>query len=230
MDILENRKKVKLLDKIEKLFALANNNSNSEESARAMLKAQEMMAKYQISEKTVKRNANKCPADVINRDVKLYVSLPWWHGELATIIAGNFRCKAAIAVVAHSITKKTYKTIRFYGHSSDVDICVETFEYAIKEINRNSRKYANSFKDDPTCDKIKAIKDNYIGGFLNGLNHKYRTQVNEKHWGLVLLCPKDVTTEFGKNIKGQYTVKTPELGDYEKALQNGYMEGFRFGD
>lgn len=49
---MTDTKKAKIADKIQKLLALAGNNPSEEEAQAALLKAQELMAEYIISEVT----------------------------------------------------------------------------------------------------------------------------------------------------------------------------------
>ncbi len=59
----------KITDKIQKLLELANDNSSLEESHSAMLKAQELMIKYKLSENEFIKNSTPKKLNIIENCV-----------------------------------------------------------------------------------------------------------------------------------------------------------------
>lgn len=119
---MENREKV--LKKIENLLALAGNNPSENEALAAALKAQELMAKYNIelaevegqdkSEEIVKEEyAPKANCHYVRK----------WRYTLANIIARNFCCKTYVV---------NRETTVFYGYAKDAKIAVEVFKFLLK--------------------------------------------------------------------------------------------------
>ena len=83
----------KIIDKIEKLIALSSSDNENEAKA-AMLKAQELMAKYEIEMSQINPDKAK------ERPVVSYMSPSFrddWVVDLGSLIAGNFRCRAVIS-------------------------------------------------------------------------------------------------------------------------------------
>ena len=83
----------KIIDKIEKLIALSSSDNENEAKA-AMLKAQELMAKYEIEMSQINPDKAK------ERPIVSYTSPSFrddWVVDLGSLIAGNFRCRAVIS-------------------------------------------------------------------------------------------------------------------------------------
>lgn len=53
-----------IADKIQKLLALAGNNPSQEEAQAALLKAQALMAKYNLKESDISTDGNKLTYDI----------------------------------------------------------------------------------------------------------------------------------------------------------------------
>lgn len=110
--MMENRKKI--LEKIEKLLALAADKANEHEAISAALKAQELMAKYNIELAEVQ-------GDVKSETITTEMYTPKanqhyvrkWRYTLSNIIAKNFCCKT------YSINRDA---IAFYGYEKDANI------------------------------------------------------------------------------------------------------------
>ena len=118
----------KIIEKIEKLISLSGS-SNENEARAAMLKAQELMAKYEIDREQIKGEEKERP--VIG-----FTSSPYreeWIHMVSAVIADNFRCRS-ISICRNS-SSKTFR-IRFYGYEEDAEICINIFNYAIKVIRK----------------------------------------------------------------------------------------------
>ena len=83
-----------IISKIERLLALAGNNPSQEEAQSAMLKAQQMMAKYNLSMEAFQEKEPE-KKEVEQVWVKGGQSCQWMR-SLAKVIADNFRCNLLI--------------------------------------------------------------------------------------------------------------------------------------
>ena len=126
---LMNEQENKVIDKIEKLLALAGSDNENEARA-AMVKAQELMAKYEIDRKRVQGKEHE------ERPVIYLSSGPFkdeWINMVATVIAENFRCRCITASITR--TGGSFR-IRFYGYEEDAEICINIFNYAVKVVRK----------------------------------------------------------------------------------------------
>lgn len=140
-----------LIDKIHKLLELSNiskNNSESEAYA-ALLKAQELMAKYHLE-----------LSDVYNSKTEDIIKISCEHNydykfryALAGIIAKNFRVKAYV---------------------SDAYAAKQAFEFAYRLIVRNGERLRNQAYSNglPT----KYVFNSYAVGFLEGMEKAFDAQ------------------------------------------------------
>lgn len=110
----------KILNKIKNLLDLANNNPNENEAIAAALKAQELMAKYNIEldQLDEKKETREIIKETYYQSGKH--EMRKWKIGLAAIIAQNFRCK-------------TYflggKDVVFYGYKEDAKIALQVFTF-----------------------------------------------------------------------------------------------------
>lgn len=77
-----------VIRKIQKALALANDNSNAEESHAAMLLAQRLMAKHKLS---VSDLPGEKPEKKTEKVKIRMAQVNWWKRRLAQIIDKNFR-------------------------------------------------------------------------------------------------------------------------------------------
>ena len=112
------KSKEDIVEKIKRLLALGDENKNDadSEAKAAMLKAQELMAKYDISiEECEEQEGPEYAHEICEHKWDYAYRIP-----LASVLAKNFRC----------MTYNKGKRIVFMGHPSDAKICRATFEYA----------------------------------------------------------------------------------------------------
>lgn len=163
------------IQKIRKLFALSNS-SNLHEAQSALLQAQKMMAQYNIV--TVEMDENET-FEHIQESCKGDPAKPYVR-NLAAIIAENFRCK-------HFYRGKT---IVFFGRPDDVSIAAESFRYALRFINRESRKIYKDVKE--RTGSGKGVVNSYAFGCLIGI----KKTLDQQATALMIVTPQDVTDAF----------------------------------
>ena len=204
-----------VLNKVKKLLSLANNNSCIEEAENSMLKAQELLAKYSLTMQDLveekEDNVSKILIDESQRVV-------WWKGTLAMIIADNFRC----------VAYKSRSGIHLIGLEEDIAIATEVYNYAVRIIDVQSKKFAKNHSY--LAGTATQIKNDFITGFLNGLRDKFKEQVKSQNYGLVLIKSNAVikAVEEMKFRKAQRS-KVSMGGDIS-ARQAGYQQGKNFGN
>jgi hypothetical protein len=207
--------------KIKKILALADNNPMSEEGHTAMLLAQKMMLENNIN--MIDVNAldmeNKVVIDV---DVTSKRKTPYWHRNLARVISDNFRC--------HSYTAMQYQgsTIRFIGMEKDIEIAREVFEYALKVIINSVKTYVRLTKSSNGSESAAAIKNRFILGYLKGLDEKFKVQVSQNQWGLVLVKDPKVEQVYNKIKLKKGPAITVKMGYDDSHEMEGFKKGKEF--
>lgn len=206
--------KEKILDKIKKLLELGNTSKNTgeEEAKAAMLKAQELMAKYDISMEEAQGPQQEEYAHEACTHKWDYA----YRVSLAQVLAKNFRCMIYMQG----------KQIVFMGHPLDAKICKETFEFAYTFIMRKGSALYN--KRYQMGLHTKGVFNSYAKGFIAGLKESFDIQCK----ALVIVTPPDVIDEFNEFTKGckekTHRMKSDRF-DYD-AWNNGNIDGKRFMD
>lgn len=207
--------KEEILDKIKGLLALGDSSrNNSEEEAKAaMLKAQQLMAKYDISAEEVEEpEEEQYSHEACEHKWDYAYRIP-----LAGVLADNFRCMVYIRD----------KTVVFMGHPSDAKICKATFEFAYRFIQKKgtsiyNKKYAMGY---PT----KGVFNSYAHGFIVGLKEAFDIQCQ----ALAIVTPQDVIDEFQNLTKDWKSKKAKNIGQNATDSQvwsEGRRDGKKFMD
>jgi len=207
----------KLLAKIHNLFKLAEGNSNQNEAQNAMLKAQQLMAKNGIEQSEVIGILK--PKEVLSENITEVGRLSWWEKSLSMIVAKNFRCEIYI----HKVRYKG-GSIVFLGLKDDVRLAKMVYNFATAAILNDTVKFVKQYKKNYVVYNV-GIKNDFLNGWLKGLDAKYKEQVSQNGWGLILVKDPLVQQELGKIHlrKGQRNSVNRDHNDnaYGKGFENG---------
>lgn len=199
------------LNLIQKLFNLGDKerNDSDQEAELAILKAQKLMAKYDISIEEVKEEKEPEYAHEMCEH-------KWNYGyrvPLAQVLAKNFRCELY----------ERGKSIVFMGRKMDAAICRQTFEFAYKYImKRGNQEYNRRYELGYTT---RGVFNSYAQGFILGLKKSLDAQCV----ALAIITPPDVTAKFKEMSEGWDEKKT-KMGDATdgETFNKGYKEGKAF--
>ncbi len=111
----------KIIEKIRKLLALSENNSNSSEAELAMLKAQELLLQYKIEMNEIKDTKK---VKIIEAVTNCSANTAWARA-LGGIISDNFRCMFFF----RRISKEDCK-LAFMGEEDDAIVAQSMYDYA----------------------------------------------------------------------------------------------------
>lgn len=201
----------KILNKIKNLLDLANNNPNENEAIAAALKAQELMAKYNIELDQLddKKETREIVKEVYHQSDKH--EMKKWKIGLAGIIAQNFRCEVYLLGV---------KGVVFYGYKEDAKIALQVFSYLYEIGNKFAVRYYNKCKKEGK--ETRGVMNTYLVGFRDGV-----AEVLEKQCiALMIVTPKEVTESYEEMTKDWKFVKsTLHLSGDTSAYSNGKSDG-----
>ena len=202
------------ISKIEKLLALAGNNPSEAEAQAAMLKAQKLMAENNLTMETLNQNKEPQKKEVVQE---------WFEGgqssqrmrNLGKIIANNFRCDMMVG--------PKYGLV-FIGLKEDAKICIQVFNFAAHTLEKNMRKIRRQYRKQGLS--TEGISGDYSMGFIKGLSDKFKEQVAQNNWGLILV-KDNMVTEYcesvskGRAKSGKTLNSSGDMGLYLK----GYTDG-----
>lgn len=195
-----------LIEKINKLLALADtsrNNSEAEAQA-AYAKAQALIAEYNLN------------MDELNEDKEQIVLMPATHSNnegyrtrLAMVLAQNFRCR--VIMVGNRVN--------FIGYKTDAEVCVKVFNSAYRlshnkglKLERQARKAGLS---------TRGVANSYWIGFCNGL----KEVLDEQCRALMIIVPDEVNKELKERAGGTYRGGMRNTGMRSEQYMQGRQDG-----
>lgn len=201
----------KIIAKIQKLMKLAQDNPNDEEGQTALMLAQKMLLKHNLSMQDIDRkDRRQTDENIVETESEYLVRMPWWKSELHVILAKNFRCK--------SIRRRYYNrketTMIFFGYKDDVRIATEVYEatlmYLEYRLGRIRKEHLGV-----------AYRNSYLQGFLHGIDERFRQQKRERElrkFELMLQVPAEVDRAFKEMKLGSYNTTNPKVLNEEAYL------------
>lgn len=197
----------KIMERIKKLLEITTANGATEnEATTAALKAQKLMAEYDIE-----------LADIEDRDatpeiVKLQTDCGEgnkWKYRLHNIIAQNFRCKSYFVGKRYAI---------FYGFKQDAEIASQVFNFLYKTGNRLGDKAYNEYYAEHGS--APGVRNGYLAGFCQGINEVLGKQCR----ALMIVTPKEVTDGFTE-MAMNWGVITDTLRGTKAMYDRGVADG-----
>ena len=176
----------KIISKVQNLLELAYDAPDDEEGQTALLMAQKLMVKHNLSMSDV--TAVKTKNNIGEAVGTWEYRLPWWQEKLATILGKNFRCQT----IRRRKRDEGITQVIFFGYQSDTELCTRVYEGVILYLKYRLKRL------DPTVIKSrwKDYKKSYLLGFLEGLDHRFRDQVqSSEEFALMVQIPEEVLEE-----------------------------------
>ena len=199
-----------IIEKIKKILNLSKNNPSMEEGVAAALKAQELMAQYNIHEDEVLLEEIKDEIGSVVSEQKHNSHLLKWRFALAQTIAKNFRVKTYI---------NEKKDVVFRGYKQDATIASDVY-LALYTLGNQlaSRAYAKQMDESGSG---KGAYNSFVLGFVQGVEDA----LNEQCTALMLVTPKEVEEEYAQFSVGFKMKHTVHKYSKNKLFEEGLEEG-----
>lgn len=216
--------KEKIIEKIKKALALANNNKNPNEAQAAMLMVQKMMAKYHIEMQEVEEVEE---AEVQENEANIKKGS--WRKILMKVICKNYRCDCFLR-------GNTGKRIIIVGSKEDIEIVKTIYEFAENQLLDGFNKYFKNNYEAYTEIQIKnAVRKDYADGFIRGIKEKFSRQKEEeikKNEQYALVVTNKKVEEYMKNLNIKNSYKSRENSSFidPYAFVNGRDKGLNMQD
>lgn len=200
----------KILEKVKKLFALADNNPSAEEAKSAALMAQKLMMENNIAMWEVE-NVDLEKKEEIGEE-EIDVPAKKWKYTLAHTVADNFRVKFFL---------RGKGTFIFYGHKTDAKIAVETFKYLFNTGNKLGMQLYREAKGK------YGYADNVYNSCVMGFCAGIREALAEQSKALMVIVPEDVKEAYKERSAGFKTSHTSSPRAYNAgAFSTGKTHGY----
>ena len=202
-------KKERALDLIVKLLKTASDKGATKNEAMiAALKAQELMAKYDIDPNEVHQEENtkaivECATEVGTGHK--------WKLHLANIIANNFCCTV--------FCYDNGKIIVFYGYKKNAVVAREVFNFLfITGIRLANNWYMKEYN---RGNHTKGVKNTFLLGYLDGIKSVLEKQCT----ALQLVVPNTVKLAYTEKMEKNSHHQINSTFKYRKDATNAYDEG-----
>lgn len=198
----------KMIETIKKLLRTSMDSGATENEARlASLKAQKLMAKYNIEITDVEEQEEDISYTVIDTGAGNK-----WKYSLAIIISRNFCCKF--------FTIGTGK-MAFYGYNHNTAVAKEVFNFLYNVGNRLAmRHYQNlRYRNEET----KGVKNSFLIGYVKGI----ASVLDQQCRSLMLVTPKKVEETYKEmTSNNEFKTKNTRTAYNEgKSYEEGYKKG-----
>lgn len=197
----------KIADKIQKLLNLAGNNPNEEEAQAALLKAQKLMAQYNVDLESLGDGKKELKCSLELTKVKANPR----DNQVQVIIANAFACKPIISCGRH---------LMFFGREDNAKAAKSCMEFIHKTMERGIRRICREYGLESSERGASAIYNGYAKGFIEGL----RDTVGAQTVALAVVVPEDVKEAFAKKFPNvsQYKSKSTT---WDPSYMNAYHQG-----
>ena len=203
--------RAKILERIKKLMALADDRGATEaEAMTAALAAQKLIAEYDVedweihakdAEPIVEEEAAETPRR--------------WRWQLASVIGSAFRCRYYNRPRWNSDKRRYCQHITFVGYQTDARAAALTFNTLYRIGNRLARRYTRG------C--IGGTYNSYILGYVNGIKSELEKQTE----ALMIVVPPAVNEAYDA-MSGSFT-KVNTAITYNKNASWAYQHGLQDG-
>lgn len=181
----------KIISKVQNLLELAYDAPNDEEGQTALLMAQKLMVKHNLSMSDIKASQKN---DNIGETVGHWeYRMVWWKEKLAAILGENFRCKT----IRRRLVEKGITQMIFFGYDTDAELCTKVYEGALLYLDYRLKRLF------PTVSKArwKDYKKSYLLGFLDGLAQRFKNQTqSSEEFALMVQVPAEVLEEQARQM------------------------------
>lgn len=198
----------KIIEQIRKLLALAGNNPCEQEAISAALKAQAMMAKYNIDIAQVE-DEQVAKEEIVAEYCVKGTGVSKWKNTLAGIISKNFRVKFYL----HG------DNVVFYGYKSDVSVAKEVFTFLANQGMKLAQRAYNKVR--MSGGYTKGVMNSYLMGFVCGIADVLERQCV----ALMIVTPQEVQDSFAEMTSGWKQVQTRIRYNENKYYENGRTDG-----
>lgn len=196
-----------IVNKIQKLLALAGNNPSENEAKAALLKAQELMVQYNVNMEGLQQEAS-----IKYLLVETKVKAHQLRNALGDIIGRSFACQ----IIVYD------KRVCFFGREDNAKASASAFEFAFRYMHKNGKQAVRDAGYTPHRSGAANVYNSYAMGFLRGLKQQMEAQTV----ALAVVVPEDVKTEFNARFntrayQSRGLSAACSMGAYQAGIRDG---------
>ncbi|WP_261641042.1 DUF2786 domain-containing protein [Erwinia mallotivora] len=174
------RRQARLLNLVRKLLALSRNNNNAHEAGLALQRAQQLMARYGISELDAGlANVKEMASSTAPSDAK---KVPEWMISLVRCVSHGFGCRA---YYSWRLTSSGYsRSVTFYGFSEKPEIAAYAFDVLTRQLKDATSSYLSRQSKKLKLATRRARAEQFRDGWVSGVRrviHTHTVPAEEQH-------------------------------------------------
>lgn len=212
-----------IIDRIKKLLALAKGNTNAAEATAAALKAQKLIADYDVSKAELHEDE---PENLVEITSESNTHSNPWGVKLANVIADNFRCRLYLHTTTAGYDywtrrKDTSRNIVFMGYDTDAEAAKITFDRLYEIGNRLAN--AACRRERERWGSAVGVRNSFLMGFVKGIQDEL-----EKQCVALMLVRPQAVDDFADEVTSSFrTVHTRVRNSDDRAAYNSGREAGR---
>lgn len=213
--------KEKYLIKLKKLLALARNNSSPQEAALAMNRAQELMARHNLSaDDAAFTDISEAQTDKAPSHAE---SMPEYMALLACMVSRVFGVRFYSSFGRGSLSAQAKRTITFYGPAERPQVAAYAFEVLGKQLTKARRAYLSTLRKNIKPANKTARADAYCSAWVTGA---YQVVSD-----LVVTEAEQTLMEsyYSRHLSQGMTAREPRAPRADKSTVQAADTGFRDG-
>tara|TARA_R110001592_G_scaffold30690_4_gene109511 strand:+ start:31 stop:756 length:726 start_codon:yes stop_codon:yes gene_type:complete len=165
----------RIISKVQKLLALARNNSNGNEAEAAAQMAERLMRKHALSTADVELSALLADDPLVDQEVEVSssswrIKLAWVLGEHCRVSVARDRRNVGLSADRRRWRYRVYAVA--YGHASDVEVWRYLLTVAERQVNREAAAWKSRMGGLPSRSQMTRFR----AGAVQGLAAKLREQ------------------------------------------------------
>lgn len=206
---MENKRE-KIIERIKKLLAVADNRGATEhEAAAAALAAQRLIAEYDVEQWEIHSKDAEPIETIYANDAKRR-----WRWQLGEVVAPAFRCRYHQHRRYDREQGKYVHLMAFYGYRTDAMAAAMTFNSLYKIGNRLASRHARSTSEYGTY-------NSYVTGFVDGIRQELEKQTE----ALMIIVPPKVNEQYEVDFSDLKEANTDLKLGYGYDAQMAYWQG-----
>ena len=222
--------KSQTINKVKKLLRLADGTPYEEEAFSALLKAQEILLGAGLTmgeggDLDDEEDEERVVQETLEDGMK---SASTWKLLITQPICENFRVTPCVRADDYGGSRMGSKLV-LIGLETDVEVCKETLMFAFGAFTECFRRFLTKWKKESSRGRkgsrslTMRIRNDYLKGFVSGLENRFREQVESK---ALVLTQDALVINYVNNLKTTNGAKRTlaSFGD-ETAYSQGYRDG-----
>jgi len=228
----DHMSRAKIIDKVKKLLALAKGTNYEGETAMAMNRARELLAKYNLSMTDIeeKQAAEENPEERLATSI----TAGSWQTSIASIVTQYYNCEYFYRIVrGGGRSRRGKRIITIVGMPTEVELAEYTLISIVDQVDKMMRKARKKLRKEREANGLnrqnRADSSFYTRGYAIGivkyLRDSLKKQVEEEKCRALVLVKNPKVRQYMNSLNLKLTRPRPFHPSSAKGFNDGYRDG-----